>query len=284
MLFLHILRLLLLFPGLQTKECGQSPGELAQERSNPSFDRIVNGGTAPPHSLPWQAFIIEWTPFTRGSHNLLGLLIEIIARYSGKTGGWCGGSLISNRYVLTAAHCISSKEAAQGVKVWLGRHFRSSGGIKHGVEKATFHPHKHVDLLLLHLDQDVLFTKTVSPICLPSKPEDRPVPGSEVLASGWGITEAPEPTYESMITVKLTGDIGKELQYAWLKVISRDHCVKKMARGIKECKEKWWGETTPDNITENIKDRIELCTFIADNPNKSPLWGNQGTALHRYKH
>ncbi|XP_058407911.1 chymotrypsin-C-like [Diceros bicornis minor] len=60
--------------------------------------RVVGGETATPHSWPWQ--------------------VSLQYRY---TGGWwhtCGGTLISSRHVLTAAHCINE---TQTYRVGLGK-------------------------------------------------------------------------------------------------------------------------------------------------------------------
>lgn len=46
--------------------------------------RIIGGQEATPHSIPWQAFL------------------EV---YSSSGGWYCGGSLISANYVVTAGHC-----------------------------------------------------------------------------------------------------------------------------------------------------------------------------------
>jgi len=53
----------------------------------PSIDsRIVGGSVTVPNEFPWQAFLIAYLP--SGGAN------------------YCGGSLISNQWVLTAAHCL----------------------------------------------------------------------------------------------------------------------------------------------------------------------------------
>ena len=97
---------------------------------------------------------------------------------------------VAHCLVLTAGHCMQINQPLKSVNVYLGRHFRSSGGIKYRVDKATFHPGfdgmMSFDLLLLRLDRAVTFSATISPVCLPSGPEDSPSPGTEVLASGWG--------------------------------------------------------------------------------------------------
>jgi len=49
------------------------------------YDRIVGGGfESPAHSNPWQILVMEGNEFI------------------------CGGTLLNNKFVLTAAHCISS--------------------------------------------------------------------------------------------------------------------------------------------------------------------------------
>jgi len=59
-----------------------------------SFARIVGGTVAPPKMYSWFSRIIK----------------------NGRT--WCGSSLVSSEFVLTAAHCIKSDE--QNVKVEIG--------------------------------------------------------------------------------------------------------------------------------------------------------------------
>ena len=87
--------------------------------------------------------------------------------------------------VLTAGHCMPENHPLNFIRVYLGRHIRTSGGTKYGVQKATFHPgykdflagkskeYHPFDLLLLRLDRKVTFSNTISPVCLPNGPEDR---------------------------------------------------------------------------------------------------------------
>ena len=56
--------------------------------------RIAGGYEVTPHSIPWQAHLIIKTRFIYNGE------------YMGSSKSGCGGSLISPRNVLSAAHCV----------------------------------------------------------------------------------------------------------------------------------------------------------------------------------
>ncbi|XP_055324479.1 CLIP domain-containing serine protease B8 isoform X2 [Sitodiplosis mosellana] len=163
-----------------------------------SVNRVFGGDFTSIWEFPWMALLIYNTNSSRP--------------YG------CGGSLINNRYVLTAAHCVTGQlyESKSGLKgVRLGEYnieteqdcmpSRTATGqvlkcadpvVEVGVEKIIVHPQyndtsrdKHHDLALLRLDTNVSYSKYIKPICLPIVGlSSGLITGNKLTVSGWGST------------------------------------------------------------------------------------------------
>jgi len=135
--------------------------------------------------------------------------LEYRSKLNGEPAGVkCGGTLINNRYVMTAAHCIINREF-QVTRVWLGDWKLSEdpdcqilvahtecGDPVQKIEIKTQIPHPFYsprsgnnDIGLLRLEHDVKYTDFIRPICLP--PANLPIPafGTNLTVAGWGATE-----------------------------------------------------------------------------------------------
>lgn len=107
----------------------------------------------------------------------------------------CGGSLISDRFVLTAAHCNASLNT-KPTFVRLGEHdlSKNSGNEKdYEIEDFIQHPDYNIalkinDIALIKLKKPVVFNKTsIFPACLDQIDN---VQNKKAIAIGWGRCEA----------------------------------------------------------------------------------------------
>jgi secreted trypsin-like serine protease len=120
-------------------------------------NRIINGNEAVPHSNPWQC----------------GLIVSQLS-FPGLTSN-CGGSILSENFVLTSAFCVQNSERTL---VIAGAHrmfeFESTQQ-RFYVQSQNYiiHPDYSQELIrndiaLLKLDRPVVFNEFVQPIKLPS--------------------------------------------------------------------------------------------------------------------
>ncbi|CAH0625510.1 unnamed protein product [Chrysodeixis includens] len=138
--------------------------------------RIVGGVPAGAGQYPYQA----------------GLLLSMI----GLDGvGVCGGSLISNNRVLTAAHCwYDGVHQAWKITVVLGSNLLFSGGLRPESSVVATHPQWNPllvrnDVAVIYLQNPVQFSNLISPIGLPSGDLlSENFAGQSAIASGFGRT------------------------------------------------------------------------------------------------
>uniref|UniRef100_A0A8C3H8P0 Peptidase S1 domain-containing protein n=1 Tax=Chrysemys picta bellii TaxID=8478 RepID=A0A8C3H8P0_CHRPI len=165
-----------------------SPGAWAGE--------IIGGKNAKPHSRPYMAY----------------LQIQ-----DGRYIKTCGGFLVAENFVLTAAHCNGDK-----ITVKLGAHNiseqeRSQQEIP--VRRQILHPQYDTettnnDIMLLQLAETVKLNKWVKTIPLP-RTNKRVKPGTKCSVAGWGRTSRQSKSAPTTI-----------LQEANLKVLEDDVCLK----------------------------------------------------------
>ena len=133
----------------------------------PAMDKIVGGYEAEPNQWPWQ----------------VALFID--------NAWFCGGALISENYVLTAAHCV---DGASYFDVMAGAHNVRESSEPNRVEITSFNGWTHPqwspndlanDIALIELPSPIEFNDYIKPSCLPDA-GDTADETELVTCTGWG--------------------------------------------------------------------------------------------------
>ncbi|XP_018329773.1 brachyurin-like [Agrilus planipennis] len=158
--------------------------------------KIVGGNEAAPNSIPYQA----------------GMFL-----YFNEGWNFCGGSLITRRYVLTAAHCLVNKPVS--VEVILGAHkIRQTEPTQQRIRTSTYKVHEQYnslqnDIGIVSLPTPANLNQYVQLIALPRRADiSNSFAGSEAIASGWGYTSTS------------AADISDVLRYINVPIITNDVC------------------------------------------------------------
>ncbi|XP_073706508.1 ST14 transmembrane serine protease matriptase a [Garra rufa] len=140
-----------------------------------TMSRIVGGQEADMGEFPWQ----------------VSLHVKNVAHV-------CGASIISERWLVTAAHCVQDdkiKYSQPGTwEAFLGLHTQrdktkaTRRNLKQIIPHPSYNPYTYdYDIALMELDSPVTYSATIRPICLPTSKDVFPT-GETVTITGWGAT------------------------------------------------------------------------------------------------
>ncbi|XP_075975810.1 trypsin CFT-1-like [Anticarsia gemmatalis] len=163
---------------------------------------------------------------------------------------FCGGSILNQRSVLSAAHCFDEGRHRPGMwRMRVGSSFASSGGVVHNTARIIMHEQFNsttldFDIAILHSTSAIRYGIGVQPANVGSFY----VEGNEVVwAAGWGYTE------EFMQS--------EQLRHVQVYSISQDICRQRYGGG---------------RITDNM-----LCSGVLDVGGRDQCSGDSGGPLYR---
>lgn len=170
-------------------DCGTRPYKL---------NRIVGGQNAEMGEWPWQ-----------------------VALHFQNSGHACGASILSDRYILSAAHCFVSHSQENLVAAnWqsysgMQDQWKHDGVQRRSIRRIIPHPDYNqmtfdYDIALLELSEPLEFSNTIQPICLPSSSHVFPA-GVSCWVTGWG-------------AMREGGAAARLLQKASVKIINDSVC------------------------------------------------------------
>ncbi|XP_071535886.1 venom protease-like isoform X5 [Panulirus ornatus] len=182
-----------------------------------STGRIVGGKRSKPGAWPWQ------------------VSLQLVHPRWGRIGHWCGGVLIHQRWVVTAAHCIINRVFSLPYgPLWTAVVGRWELGPPDGAaeqqeagpgpgpglpaQRVIIHPrfrNHHNDIAMLKLREDIVYTDYIQPICLPDTTplENETFLGIKCVATGWGM--------------RVHGaQLENSLKEVLVPVVNNSHCVK----------------------------------------------------------
>lgn len=117
-------------------------------------------------------------------------MVSILSSNDGSNYGMCGGSLINDRFILTAAHCLATYQDVSKMVVTLGSITKEDRFNRPNLKVETIHIHPEYipdgeinDIALIKLMNPFTFNDTVKPICLPLFLDQ-----DNLFVTGWGLT------------------------------------------------------------------------------------------------
>jgi secreted trypsin-like serine protease len=175
---------------------------LAKATDTANTDMIVGGKTAANHKWPWQVFLFQ----------------------DQNTGwGFCGGSLIGKRWVLTAAHCVVKQDDAGGritrETAIIGYGANSLANLKIANSTAIFaHENYNAanhenDIALIKLAEPVELGEGVALAELATAETYKKLAGTKATVTGWGLIldydkfKSENPTVEIDEKILLPNDL-----------------------------------------------------------------------------
>merc|ERR1712061_130635 len=161
--------------GSQAHVCRLNADPILCGTALPGHARIVNGKMTSAGSYPWTVGI----------------------QFGDKL--YCGGSIITNNFIVTAAHCVKGINP-RNIKLVIGDHDRTETEpfqeirtiervfIRPDFVKRTFNN----DIALIKLNRKLQFSDHIRPVCLPKL--DRSYNGQNTTVVGWGkLSEGGDP-------------------------------------------------------------------------------------------
>ncbi|KAK2832950.1 hypothetical protein Q5P01_016839 [Channa striata] len=195
----------------QVDVCGQAPLNT----------RIVGGQEASPGSWPWQVSLQK-----SGFH-------------------FCGGSLINNQWVLTAAHCfrsytLSTLTVNLGLQSLTGSSSnQQSRTITQVISHSSYDPFtNNNDICLLKLASPVTFTSYIKPVCLAAAGSTF-YSGTDSWVTGWGDIASgvslPSPQNLMEVEVPVVGNRQCNCDYGVGSITDNMMCAGLRAGGKDSC-------------------------------------------------
>ncbi|KAL0878774.1 hypothetical protein ABMA27_003808 [Loxostege sticticalis] len=224
----------------------ESDGDLSrffdQDFDDSPDGRIVGGNVATVGSHPW----------------MVALTSGVMARSF-----FCGGSVLTQRTVLTAAHCIDNSfnfgSLSSSLRVTVGTNRWNQGGQTLALTGNATHPHYvratiKNDLTMLYTASNIIFNNLVRPVTLSF---DYVGGGVQARAAGWGRTSANGPGSPQLLEL-LTPTIDGQ------------RCVRDVRQAAIDLNFR--------NVPP-VEPHIEICTFHS--PGRGTCRGDSGSALMR---